>query len=186
MMSEILNTAMKIIDSRDDEMLLFPYIYFPCPDNDKLNLETNNLTSTGNIDSNNNDSTPSRYSTRTSSGSIRPKKIQDEYDNINSAHLTTSSSNIILGSCLIDHVPYGSFVMHLKPKDQTEVLIKDIWCMGIVKKIHKDNSMLLRHIKVIPFHSHPSESVWVCVDDGRLAPPGTNISKIYSKYLNKN
>jgi hypothetical protein len=45
--------------------------------------------------------------------------------------------------------------------------------------------MLLRHIKVIPLHSHPSESVWVCVDDGRLAPPGTYMNNIFSKYLNK-
>ena len=202
MVSDVLSIARKIIAVRSKVAQNFPYIFFPSDNTDDI-VDTNadpNITD-GNVEYNSNDFTPNkdittndepnmvnkgRYSTRTSSGTIRPKRIDDdEYDHQDVDVPYVSNSNAAMGACLIDHVPHGQFILKLKPNDKTEVLIKETWCMGTVKKVQKDDAMAVRHIKVKPFDSHPSESVWVSVDDGRLAPPGTNINCLFSKYLKR-
>jgi hypothetical protein len=202
MLSDILTTSMKIIDTRDEEnKVRFPYLYFPSTANDtEANAGTNSDSKIENgivHSSSSNDFTPhkdnitnentdskNRYGTRASNG-IRPKKVMDDDQDVDKPPIIPQS-HVIVGSCLLQHVQYGNFILTLKPSDDTEVLISDTWCMGTVKKVQKDDAMLIRHVKVKPADSHPSESVWVCVDDGRLAPPGTHISSLYSKYLKRN
>jgi hypothetical protein len=211
MVADIVSAAEKIFEVVDEESKIkkvnyvnFPYIYFPSNENgdtdgiDATNAD-NNITDS-NVENNSNDFTPNkdndnndepdmvskggRYTTRTSSGTIRRKRINDDEEQDVDV-LTVNHSNEPLGSCLIDHVPHGQFIFKLKPNDKTEVLLKDTWCMGTVKTVQKDDEMVIRHIKVRPADSHPSESVWVSVEDGRLAPPGTNIHCIFSKYLKR-
>jgi hypothetical protein len=203
MLSDILTTSMKIIDTRDEEnKVKFPYLYFPSTANDteaNAGINSDSKIENGmNHSSGSNDFTPykdnitnderntdskNRYGTRASNG-IRPKKVMDDDQDIDKPPII-SQSHVIVGSCLLQHVPHGNFILSLKPSDDTEVLIRDNWCMGTVKKVQKDDAKLIRHVKVRPADSHPSESVWVCVDDGRLAPPGTHI-KVFSKYLKRN
>jgi hypothetical protein len=88
----------------------------------------------------------------------------------------------LLGSSLIPHVPHASFISSLDKGNFTEVFQANRdWTVGIVQKKIVDAGVFVRQLKIMPLGGAPGDAIWVCVEDGRLAPIGTNVS--YQAFL---
>jgi hypothetical protein len=123
------------------------------------------------------------YETRRTTNSLK-KKSHDEYivdeslGKNNEMEVVEKPAVVyrdMLGACLVDDVPHGSFVFKLRLGDFVEVYItsSNSWTLGRVMKLGIDDGSLLRHTKIKVLSS--DESHWISVEDGRLAPPGTNL-----------
>ena len=130
------------------------------------------------------------YETRRTTNSLK-KKSHDEYivdESIGKNNEMEVSEKAVvvykdmLGACLVDDVPHGSFVFKLRLGDLVEVYTTDTssWTLGRVMKLGVDDGLLLRHTKIKILSS--DELYWISVEDGRLAPPGTNIPGATSSF----
>ncbi len=130
------------------------------------------------------------YETRRTTNSLK-KKSHDEYIVDESIGKNNEMEVLekpvvvykdMLGACLVDDVPHGSFVFKLRLGDLVEVYITGIsgWTLGRVMKLGVDDGLLLRHTKIKVLSS--DELYWISVEDGRLAPPGTNIPGATSNF----
>jgi hypothetical protein len=108
-----------------------------------------------------------RYSTRcTSEATDKVKRRRAENNN----------RFDMCGALLVAHVPHGEFVKALLPGMHAEVLMKGTWIAAVVKNVVEDGPEFTRLLKMHIIGGACSDSLWVHIEDGRIAPPGTHIN----------
>ena len=82
-----------------------------------------------------------------------------------------------VGNYAYMNIKAGEFLESIQVSAKLEVKFKNGWkvCTVISRKFQGE---ILRFIKVRPTCSYASSSSWICLDDGRLAPLGTNLSEL--------
>ena len=82
-----------------------------------------------------------------------------------------------IGASLCFNVTFGEFLKSIQVFTYVEVKFNKGWKLCKVLSL-KYQGEILRFVKVRPTRSFSSINCWICLDDGFIAPLGTNLSEL--------